>query len=235
LLVTDDARVVGIDLQNGDAVVGKLLDLLVPTRGGVVRRVAPRVVVETEEVAAGGIVTAVHVVGHLVAVALDVSSRVTDGDLAKTAGVHVRLDVTGDSLDVRSAVGGLVVVDDLVGGEEQQCVVVLCEHLDGSEDALEVDLVVRLLGLGAVDGVLGGVEVEGEVDTGIGEETHAGVVVGAVVDSVDADGVDAELLELLNVALAASLVGNGVLRIGGATGLVVDTADVETLVASKES
>jgi len=60
-------------------------------------------------------------------------------------------------------------------------------------------------------------------------------VVGAVVDSVDADGVDAELLELLNVALAASLVGDGVLCVGGATGLVVDTADVETLVASKES
>ena len=70
---------------------------------------------------------------------------------------------------------------------------------------------------------------------GIGEETHAGVVVGAVVDSVDADGVDTELLELLNVALAASLVSDGVLRIGSATGLVVNTTDVETLVASKES
>jgi hypothetical protein len=60
-------------------------------------------------------------------------------------------------------------------------------------------------------------------------------VVGAVVDSVDADGVDTELLELLNVALAASLVSDGVLRIGSATGLVVNTTDVETLVASKES
>ena len=223
------------DLQNGDAVVGKLLDLLVPTGDGVGRRVAPRVVVETEEVAASGIVTTVHVVGHLVAVALDISGRVTDRNLAETASVHVGLDVTGDSLDVRSTVGGLVVVDDLVGGEEQQGVVVLCEHLDGSEDALQVDLVVRLLGLGTVDGVLGGVEVESEVDSGIGEETHAGVVVGAVVDSVDADGVDTELLELLNVALAASLVSDGVLRIGSATGLVVNTTDVETLVASKES
>lgn len=60
-------------------------------------------------------------------------------------------------------------------------------------------------------------------------------MVGAVVDSVDADGVDTELLELLNVALAARLVGNGVLCIGSATGLVVNTTDVETLVASKES
>jgi hypothetical protein len=60
-------------------------------------------------------------------------------------------------------------------------------------------------------------------------------VVGAVVDSVDTDGVDTELLELLNVALAASLVSDGVLRIGSATRLVVNTTNVETLVASKES
>jgi hypothetical protein len=60
-------------------------------------------------------------------------------------------------------------------------------------------------------------------------------VVGAVVDSVDTDGVDTEFLELLNVALAASLVSDGVLRIGSATRLVVNTTNVETLVASKES
>lgn len=60
-------------------------------------------------------------------------------------------------------------------------------------------------------------------------------MVGAVVDSVDTDGVDTELLELLNVALAASLVSDGVLRIGSATRLVVNTTNVETLVASKES
>jgi len=60
-------------------------------------------------------------------------------------------------------------------------------------------------------------------------------VVCAVVDSVDTDSVDTELLELLNVALAACLVGNGVLGVRSTAGLVVDTADVETLIASKES
>jgi hypothetical protein len=40
---------------------------------------------------------------------------------------------------------------------------------------------------------------------------------GSVVDSVDADGVDAEALELLDVALAASNVGDRVLSIGCAT------------------
>jgi len=76
-------------------------------------------------------------------------------------------------------------------------------------------------------------------------------VVGRVVDRVHADGVDAELLELRNVTLAAGDIGNGVLCIRSAayslllgimdsagndrTRLVVDTADVEALVASEES
>ena len=222
------------DLQNGDAVVGELGNLLVPARDGVGRRVAVRVVVESKEVAASRVVTAVHVVSHLVTVGLDVGSRVADGDLAEPASVHVRLDVTGDGLDVGRAVGGLVVVDDLVGREEQQGVVVLCKHLDGSEDALQIHLVVRLLGVGSVDGVLGGVEVERKVDTGVGQEAHAGVVVGAVVDSVDTDSVDSKLLELGNVTLASLFIGNGVLGIRCATRLVVYATDVETLVASKE-
>lgn len=59
-------------------------------------------------------------------------------------------------------------------------------------------------------------------------------MVGRVVDRVDADCVDAELRELCDVALAAGSVGNGVLGLRGATRLVVDTTNVETLVASKE-
>lgn len=59
-------------------------------------------------------------------------------------------------------------------------------------------------------------------------------MVGGVVDSVHANGVDAQLLELLNIALAAIDVGNGVLSIRGAAGLVVNTADVETLVTGPE-
>lgn len=59
-------------------------------------------------------------------------------------------------------------------------------------------------------------------------------MVGGVVDGVHADGVDAQLLELLNIALAAIDVGNGVLSIRGAAGLVVNTTNVETLVAGPE-
>jgi hypothetical protein len=60
-------------------------------------------------------------------------------------------------------------------------------------------------------------------------------VVGRVVDGVDADSVDTELLELGDVTLAAVSVGDGVLGVGRAAGLVVYTADVEAFVASKES
>ena len=203
--------------ENGDRVIAELLDLLVPTSTGEGVGVAPRVVVEGVEVGADGVLTAVHVGGHLVAVGLNVSSAIADGDLAELASVHVGLDVTGDGLDERSAVSGRVIVDDLVSREEEQGVGVRSELLNGREDALEVDLVVGDLGRSTVDRVLGSVDVESEVDTSVGEGIHAGVVLGSVVDSVDTDSVDAELLELGDVALAAIGIGNGILRVGGAT------------------
>jgi len=206
-----------IRLQDGDAVVVKLLDLLVPTGTSEGVWVTPGVVVESVEVAANRVLAAVLVVGHLITVGLDIGRAITDGDLAELASVDVRLDVTSDGLDERSAVGGSIVVDDLVTREEEQSVGVGSELLDGCENALEVNLVVGDLGRSTVQGVLGGVDIKGEVDTSIGERVHAGVVGRSVVDSVDTDSVDTELLELGDVTLAASLVGNGVLCIRCAT------------------
>ncbi len=223
------------DLQDRNAVVVEFLNLLIPTRDGEGRGITPGIVVESEEVAANGVRAAIHVVGHLIAVRFDISGGVTDGDAAKTASIDVRLDVTGDSLDVGSGGGGSIIVDDLVGGEKEQCVVVLGKHLDGGEDALEVDLVVRCLRGGSVDAVLGGVDIKSEVDASSRKGVHAGIVVGRVVNGVDTDRVDAELLEVLDVTLAASGIGNGIFGCGGATGLVVNTADVETRIASEES
>jgi hypothetical protein len=59
-------------------------------------------------------------------------------------------------------------------------------------------------------------------------------VVGAVVYGVHTDSVDAQLLELLDIALAAVDVGDGVLSLRGATGLVVNTADVEAVLTGPE-
>jgi hypothetical protein len=60
-------------------------------------------------------------------------------------------------------------------------------------------------------------------------------VVTLVVDSVDTDNVDAELLEVLDITLADLGVGQRILVGGGTTGLVVNTSEVESLVASPES
>lgn len=221
--------------QEGNAVFAVLLDLLVPAGLLEGRRVTPGVVVESVEVTALVVGTAVHVLGHFEAVALDISGGVTDGDLAVAAGANVLPQVTSDGLDVRGTVGGLVVVDDLVTGEEEESVVVVGESVNGGEQALKVVLVVGRAGVATVERVLGGVHVEGEVDAGVGEGRHALVVVGGVVDSVHTDGVDAQLLELLDIALAPVDIGNGVLSVRGAAGLVVNTANVEALVAGPES
>lgn len=226
------AAVFGKEERN--TVAGEVLDLLVPAgnleRGGV----APGVVVEGEEVTALIFGTAVHVLGHLQTVGVDIGSGVTDGDLAQIVTSQERTDVTSDGLDVRSSGRGGTVVDDLVTGEEGQSVVVLGEHLDRGEDVLKVDVVVGSLGIGTVDGVPGSVDIQHQVDTGIGQGAHALIVVLGVVDGVHTDGVEAEVLELLDVTLAAIGIGDGIGELGGAAGLVVNTADIETVVALEE-
>lgn len=221
-------------LQERDAVAAVLLDLLVPASLGEGGRVTPGVVVESVEVAALVVGAAVHVLGHLEAVAFDICCRVAHRDLPVASGADVLSQVAGDGLDVRGSRGGLVIVDDLVAREEEKGVVVVGESVNGGEQALEVDLVVRRAGVGAVERVLRGVDVQGEVDAGVCEGGHALVVVGSVVHGVHTNGVDAQLLELYDVALAAVDVGNGVLGLRGATGLVVNTANVEAVVTGPE-
>ena len=130
------------NLQERNAVVAVLLNLLVPARLGEGRRVTPRVVVESIEVTALVVGTAVHVLGHLEAVALDIGGGVTNGNLAVATAANVLPQVTSDGLDVGRAVAGLVIVNDFVTGEEEKSVIVVGESVDGGEQALEVDLVV---------------------------------------------------------------------------------------------
>jgi hypothetical protein len=59
-------------------------------------------------------------------------------------------------------------------------------------------------------------------------------VIGCVVDGVDTDGIDAQFLELDDITLAAVGIGNGVGQIGGATRLVVNATDVESVIAGEE-
>lgn len=68
-----------------------------------------------------------------------------------------------------------------------------------------------------VERVLGSVDIKDEIDSSVSESVHALVVVDRVVDTVDTDGVDAQLLELLDVALASLWLSDGVLQFGFST------------------
>ena len=220
--------------EERETVSSEVLDLLVPAGGGEGGGVTPGVVVESEEVGALVVSSTVHVLSHLETVGVDISGGVTDGDLTELVTAQEGTHVTGDGLDVGGGLGRGTVVDNLVSGEEGEGVVVLGELLHSGEDVLQVDIVVGDLGLGTVEGVLGGVDIEHEVDTGLGESVHALVVVGGVVDGVNTDGVQAELLEVLDVALATVGIGDGIGELGGTTGLVVHTTDVEAVIALEE-
>lgn len=55
-----------------------------------------------------------------------------------------------------------------------------------------------------------------------------------VVNGIDTDSIDAEILEVLDVTVADGLISERVLVGRGAAGLVVDTAEIEALIALPE-
>jgi hypothetical protein len=213
-----DAAKLGQEDRLAVALVG--LDLLVPTgdceRGGV----APGVIVEGEEVGALVVGAAVEVQGLGLDVLSDISSRVSDRNLASLAVRDVLLHVTGNGLDVGGRVGVGLVVDDLVTGEEEEQVAVVGESVDGSKDVLEVDVVVRAvegLSILTVERVLWCVGIESKVDTCIIKQLHALIVVLRVVDCVDTDGVDTEVLEVDDITLQVLDIKDGILCVGSTT------------------
>lgn len=176
---------------------------------------------------------------NLHAVCRDIGGSIADGNLAHALLVgNEGLDVAGDGLDVRSSlVSALFVVDDFVAGDEGKSVGVLGKFRDGGKDILDIVDVVGLVDVGgsSVQSVLGVVDVEDQVNTGIGKSLHAFLVVLGVVDNVYTNGVDAEVLEVLDVTLADAGVGERVKVLGVTARLVVNTTEEETLVVGIES
>ncbi len=125
----------------------------------------------------------------------DICGGVTDRDLAIITVAKVLLDISRDSLDVGGGVASWDVVDQLVPGKEQEKVVVFLKLVNGGKNVLEVNGIVRLGGFVSADGVFGGIDIQGEVDASIGQLFHAHIVVLAIIDCVDADGIDAQFLE----------------------------------------
>lgn len=188
-----------------------------------------------EEIAALVITAAVEIFGCLHSVFTNIGSRVAHRDLTITARSDILTHVTSSGLDVRRCLDRVgLVVDDFVAREKGERVVVLGEFVNGGEDALQVHVVIRWLGIVSVDRVEGVVHVENQVDTGIVELLHAiGVVLG-VVYRVHTDGVDTKILELLDIPCARGLVCERIRIVRRATGLVVNASNVESLLASPE-
>ena len=178
---------------------------------------------------------AVHVVGELHAVLRHVGRRVADGHGAVAAAPEVAAHVARHGLDVAGGQGARdVVVDDLVAREEGERVAVPGELVDARKHALQVLCVVRRARVEPVDRVERVVGVDDDVDAGVGERRHALVVVRRVVGDVDADRVDAQLLELRDVALADGRVRQGVRHGRGPSRLVVQAPDIEASLARPE-
>lgn len=125
-------------------------------------------------------------------------------------------------------------VNTYVGGEESHGVAVLDKDINSSEDILEVNRVVRRLWISSVDRVIWRVGVQHQIDTSISQLLHTLIMVRRVIDSVDSHNIRSQLLELGNITLADLWVGQWVDEVGGAAWLVVNAADVETLVAFEE-
>lgn len=151
------------NLQNGDTITGKVLDLLIPAGNLEGRRITPRVVVEGEEVAALVTGTAVHVFGHLETVGVNISGGVSDGNLAVSTASNVLSHITSDGLDIGCSRGSSIIIDNLVTGEESQCVRVVCERINGGKDVLQVDGVVGWRWGGSVERVERCVDIQHQV------------------------------------------------------------------------
>jgi hypothetical protein len=146
--------------EHGDRVVGVVLHLCLPVGGGERRLTAPRVVVDSKEVTTSiRIVSTVEVGGHLETVLLNVGSTVTNRDGPEVARLDVLPHISGHGLDVGGRGSRGDVVDDLVGREKGQGVVIFGEDIDGSKDVLEVRRGVGGSRLGTVNGNGGRVDI----------------------------------------------------------------------------
>lgn len=197
---------------------------------------APLVDVVAPEVDGLGGLATVEVLGHVVADGSIVVGGVTDTQPAVEVVGDVGLGVTNGSLDEGRGVGVALVVGDLVAGEEADGVVVLGQGVDDGGVALVQGSVP--LGVAADDGLVGRGQVGDDVDASVGEQRHAGVVVGGGVDGVGTDDVGAGSSQDGDISLAEGLVGERVDVVGAAGGslgslrgagvlLVRNTLDVE--------
>ena len=89
-------------------------------------------------------------------------------------------------------------------------------------------------GVLSVERVGWGIGIKCKVDTSISQHLHGLVMALAVVDRVNADGIDTKLLEETDIAAESVEIEQRVGGISGTTRLICYTADIEPGVASPE-
>lgn len=131
-----------------------------------------------EEITPLIITTAVEVVSCLHPVIANVGSRVANRNLSIASGADVLTHVTSSRLDKRRGLHCLgLIVDNFVTGEEGEGVGVFGKFVNGSEYALQINVIVGRLGVVPVDRVFGVVHVKDQIDSSIVELLHTRGVV----------------------------------------------------------
>lgn len=87
------------------------------------------------------------------------------------------LHIACHGFNVWCGVARLVIIDDLITGEEKQGITVFRECIDGRENALKIGRIVGRARVGAVERVFRRVHVQSQVDPSLREHVHTCVVV----------------------------------------------------------
>lgn len=142
-------------------------------------------------------------------VGIGVSDRDDTVNVISDVGFHV----TNDGLDiVGRGLGRVVIENNLITGQERQHVIVSRENLNDTKNMFEVhrgvccpgQLVVQMLVLKR------GVDIKNQVDSSCSQHSHTLIVIGSGVHGINTNGVDAELLEEIDITGAGLWVGKRV-------------------------
>lgn len=130
----------------------------------------------------------------------DISSGITDGDLAVALLVTVCLHIASGSKNVGRSNRVIDSGENFVADKETDGIVVLLEFVHGSLKSTS-----HGLGPGrflAVDSSLKVIEIDEQVDTSISKDLHTVGMVRGLVDVVDANGVGTQLSHQRSIKLA---------------------------------
>lgn len=201
--------------EDGDGVVLEEINDAVVARGFKVRVAAPLVDIVAEKLDRVRLVTAVEVVGNVVAEVRRVVCSVANAQVLVALVLDVLLHVARGGLDVGRGVCVGAIVGDFVSDKEANDIGVFGKVVnDLGIVVVEVDGPLRVI---AVNGLVGVAQVGNDVDAGVVEQLHAVIVVAIGVDAIGSDDVGVEVLEERHVSLAFALADERV-GIGGVGG-----------------